>query len=234
MILFENCRGALKYTAIGGMVLVLLGIGIWQWYMPKNEVSVVPPTRVEVVPELEQEDAPIEETTKEDISFVSPLDTPEKRITKKPFGIRIDPKASPVQPERFSGYHVGTDFEILSGEEDKEVLVRAICSGEVTQVRNASGYGGLLTEECLYQGEKIMVIYGHLDVASISKKVGDTVEKGDVIGQLGDGMSSETDGERKHLHLGVYRGEGVSIRGYEDSESQMRNWMDPCSLGICQ
>lgn len=44
-----------------------------------------------------------------------PLTDAAARITKKPFGIFITPQNSPVQPERFSGFHTGTDFEILPG-----------------------------------------------------------------------------------------------------------------------
>ena len=38
------------------------------------------------------------------------------RITKKPFGIFITTQNSPVQPERFSGYHTGVDVEYKDAE----------------------------------------------------------------------------------------------------------------------
>lgn len=43
--------------------------------------------------------------------IVLPIAEFEKRITKKPFGIYITPQNSPVQPERFTGYHTGVDVE---------------------------------------------------------------------------------------------------------------------------
>jgi hypothetical protein len=55
-------------------------------------------------------------------------------VTKKPFGIRVSPSDSPVQPERFVGYHSGVDFEIKAGEEDQSLPVTAICAGEVKLV----------------------------------------------------------------------------------------------------
>lgn len=230
----KNSSHFVKYVIIGVIILGVLGMGLWKEYVSKKEVVGVPPMEAERAKELPGPEASPDRSELESTSFVSPLDAPEQRITKKPFGIRIDPKTSPVKPERFSGYHVGTDFEILPGEENTAVIVRAICSGKVLQVRNISGYGGLLVQECLHQSERLVVIYGHIDLASIQKKIGENLERGSILGELGEGMSRETDGERKHLHLGVYRGEGVSIRGYEEGEAQIRNWLNPCSLGICQ
>src|SRR5947209_4518700 len=43
------------------------------------------------------------------------------RVTKKPFGIYVNPANSPVQPERFSGYHTGADAEY--GEVSADVPV---------------------------------------------------------------------------------------------------------------
>jgi hypothetical protein len=37
--------------------------------------------------------------------FVAPLDRASGRVTKKPFGIFVTPQNSPVQPERFRGFH---------------------------------------------------------------------------------------------------------------------------------
>jgi hypothetical protein len=62
-------------------------------------------------------------------SLVLPISSAAKRITKKPFGLKVSPTDSPVKPERFSGYHTGTDFEILPGEENKDVPIYAICNG---------------------------------------------------------------------------------------------------------
>lgn len=73
--------------------------------------------------------------------FVPPLDQALLRITKKPFGIFITPSTSPVQPERFHGYHTGVDFETFPDEQNTAVAVHAICSGKLLRRAWASGCG---------------------------------------------------------------------------------------------
>ncbi|MFA5134450.1 MAG: M23 family metallopeptidase [Patescibacteria group bacterium] len=159
--------------------------------------------------------------------FISPLDKPAERITKKPFGIYITPTASPVQPERFSGFHTGVDFEILAGEEDSDVAVTAGCSGTVRDKQRVSGYGGVLVQDCVLAGENVTVLYGHLNLDSITISVGDTLHQGDLIGNLGTGYSTQTDNERKHLHVSVHKGTGVNYKGYVSLESALEDWIDP-------
>jgi septal ring factor EnvC (AmiA/AmiB activator) len=65
-----------------------------------------------------------------------------------------------------------------------------------------SGYGGLLITSCEINKEAVTVLYGHLSLASITKKLGESVQVGEQVATLGQGFSRETDGERKHLHLG--------------------------------
>jgi hypothetical protein len=165
--------------------------------------------------------------------FQAPLGRATERVTKKPFGIYITPKNSPVQPEKFQGYHTGTDFEIFPEELNTDVPVRAICTGKIAVKRIASGYGGVLVQNCTLNSQPITVVYGHLKLASISKNAGDNLNTGDDIGILGKAYSSETDGERKHLHLGIHKGSTVSILGYVSSQSQLSGWIDPCSL-VCK
>jgi hypothetical protein len=167
--------------------------------------------------------------------FSPPLERAEERITKKPFGIFIAPQNSPVRPERFRGFHTGTDFEIFPDELDADVLAAAVCDGKIAQKKYASGYGGLLVESCELDGQPVTVVYGHLKLASIAKKAGDTLAKREEIGILGKNFSAETSGERKHLHLGIHRGSSVDIRGYVSKEADLSGWVDPCSLdSICE
>lgn len=167
--------------------------------------------------------------------FQPPLDRAAERVTKKPFGIYITSQNSPVQPEKFQGYHTGTDFEIFPEELNVDVSVKAICDGELALKKWASGYGGILVESCELNGELITVVYGHLKLASIAKKAGDALAKGEGIGILGKAYSAETDGERKHLHLGVHKGSGIDIRGYVQNQSELLGWLDPCNLqSVCQ
>lgn len=166
-------------------------------------------------------------------SFQSPLDRAAERVAKKPFGIFITPQDSPVRPEKFRGYHTGTDFEIFPEELDADVPVRAICSGTIAAKKTASGYGGVLVQNCEFDNQPITVVYGHLKLASISKDKGDALTVGNTIGILGKAYSTETDGERKHLHLGIRKGRSINILGYVHSQSQLLGWIDACTL-VCQ
>jgi murein DD-endopeptidase MepM/ murein hydrolase activator NlpD len=164
--------------------------------------------------------------------FTPPLPRAGNRVTKKPFGIYITPQNSPVQPERFQGFHTGADFEIYPEELNANVSVSAICSGKLILKEYASGYGGVAVESCTLNGSPITVIYGHLKLASISLKTGASLGQGDQIGILGAAYSQETNGERKHLHLGIHKGSSINILGYVQSQGALSGWIDPC-LFIC-
>jgi hypothetical protein len=164
--------------------------------------------------------------------FEPPLDRAGERVTKKPFGIYITPATSPVQPERFQGYHTGTDFEIFPEELDKEVPVKAVCSGNLKLKKYATGYGGVAVQDCNLNGQAITVIYGHLKLSSITASVDKNINVGEAIGILGADKSTETSGERKHLHLGFHKGTAINILGYVSAQADLSNWIDPC-LYVC-
>ncbi len=163
-------------------------------------------------------------------SYRPPLPQAQERITKKPFGLEVSLGSSPVQPERFSGFHTGTDFEILSGEESADVVISALCGGIMRLKQRAEGYGGVVVQECFLQDEVVTVVYGHLALQSITGTVGNYLLPGARIGLLGAAGSEETDGERKHLHLGVHKGKKIDIAGYVQREEQLSAWMDPAEL----
>ncbi len=156
-----------------------------------------------------------------------PLSSSEKRITKKPFGILINPKSSPIPNERFSDYHTGTDLEIFPEEAEAAVEVRAICEGEILQKKKISGYGGVIIQECVLDGEKVAVLFGHLKLSESPAEIGKTFFKGDKLAVLGAGGSADTDGERKHLHLGIKIGNEIDVRGYVSSQKELTSWLDP-------
>jgi len=165
--------------------------------------------------------------------FLAPISKAAERVTKKPFGIFIAPGSSPVSPERFRGYHTGADFEIFPEEIDQEVQISAVCDGTLRLKEYASGYGGVAVEACNLNGSPITVVYGHLKLASITANVGESLKAGDHLGMLGAAYSSETDGERKHLHLGFHKGSAISILGYVQNQSELSGWIDPC-LYVCK
>lgn len=160
------------------------------------------------------------------VNVVSPISNAEARITKKPFGIFISPETSPVQPERFSGYHTGADFETLPNEADTDVEIFSICSGKVRFAGWVKGYGGVLIQDCTYKGEQVTVLYGHLNIDSVSLESGSELLEGTTIGNLGKGFSTQTDNERKHLHLSIHKGTSIEYRGYVQAEKDLSGWIN--------
>lgn len=158
--------------------------------------------------------------------IAEPLSDATSRVTKKPFGIKITPSSSPVQPEKFTGYHTGVDFETFESEAESDVRVNAICQGKLLAKKIVSGYGGVAVQKCALEGEDVTVLYGHLKFASIAPAVGDDLAAGQELGILGKGFSVETDGERKHLHLGFHKGSEINFRGYVASQSELDAWLD--------
>lgn len=157
----------------------------------------------------------------------APLENIESRITKKPFGVYITPTTSPIQPEKFRGFHTGTDFEVSTEEINKPVPVYAICEGQIINKENISGYGGVMVQSCNIGGKAVNVIYGHLNIEDIeAKQSGSVVRRGEFIANLGADKSPQTSGERKHLHLGIFRGGQVDYRGYVEEESALSGWLN--------
>lgn len=149
------------------------------------------------------------------------------RITKKPFGIYITPKNSPIQPEKFTGYHTGADAETTPAEADIGIPIYSIANGSVVFAGHVNGYGGVIMIRYTIGTETVTTLYGHLRISSFTVKLGDTVNMGRQIAVLGTGYSSETDGERKHLHFGIIKGANINYKGYVSTQSQLSAWEDP-------
>jgi murein DD-endopeptidase MepM/ murein hydrolase activator NlpD len=163
-------------------------------------------------------------------SWPPPLDRAAERVTKKLFGLEVSPERSPVSPERFAGFHTGVDFEVFDQERSADVEVRAVCGGPLVVTRQASGYGGVAVQECLRGDEPVTMVYGHLRLSSVQASVGQYLAPGDRLGLLGADGTAETDGERRHLHLGVHRGRAVDLRGYVGRRDELGTWLDPLPL----
>lgn len=101
-----------------------------------------------------------------------------------------------------------------------------MCAGAVRFTGWVKGYGGVLIQDCTVQQQEVTVLYGHLKIASITKSTGGTLSTGATIGLLGKGYSTETDGERKHLHLSVHRGTALEYRGYVSSATELDQWIN--------
>lgn len=156
--------------------------------------------------------------------LVNPIEDFNARITKKPFGIFINPESSPVQPEKFTGYHNGVDVEYQDIE--AEVPVYAIANGTVIYSATANGYGGVVLIKHTINNQNHVAIYGHLGPSSMVEK-NKAVKAGEKIGILGQGYSPETNGERKHLHFSLRLGADVNLAGYVKNKSDLNNWINP-------
>ena len=218
----------MRMIFIVSCALVLLGAGCVSAPPSVTEVPSVPvaPAEVAVLPDTPPSIIAPTAPPPKAPPFGFPLERALERVTKKPFGLYVTPKNSPVSPERFSGYHVGVDFETFADEEDREVAVSAVCEGELVLKKSSAGYGGVVVQRCQIDHEPVTVVYGHLRLESVSAKVGDLVKRGAALGVLGKGYSAETDGERKHLHLGVHRGSSLTVRGYVQTKAAMSEWLD--------
>lgn len=165
------------------------------------------------------------------LAWVAPISNARARITKKPFGLYVTPKNSPVSPERFTGYHTGVDFETTPAEQNVDVPVYAVCAGKLIYANWVSGYGGVAVESCTFNGQPVTVLYGHLNFASILSSVANMpLAAGQKLAVLGKGYSTQTDGERKHLHLAIHKGTAINLLGYVPQKSQLSSWLDFATL----
>lgn len=164
--------------------------------------------------------------------FSQPLEHATNRPTPLHFGLQVtpDPATNPIDPpERFSGFHAATDFEVSAEELESDVPVFAICKGKIVYSGYAEGYGGLVIQRCTLDGEPISVIYGHVSRNGLLED-GTTVRSGQQIGYLADARSTDSDGNRKHLHLGIHKGRALDMRGYVQTEAELAEYIDPATV----
>ena len=167
-------------------------------------------------PEKDEEKVKEVKNTVEPV-VVFPIAEYASRITVNAFG-----EQSQVTLE---GYHVGDDVEYTNT--DREVSVFAIADGVLTRKEWIKGYGGVLVVTHTIEGKALSVIYGHVDLSSVSLNAGEKVLKGQQIAYLGEGGTPETDSERKHLHFAMYEGADSRIQGYEPSAEKLEEWVNP-------
>jgi hypothetical protein len=194
-----------------------------------NQSSSTSSTATSTQPRSDAKSAPPISATSTD-QLVPPLSNAVSRVTKKFFGTYVTPKDSPISPERFTGYHTGIDFETTPNEQKSDVSVNAVCTGRLVAKKWAQGYGGVAVQQCTVAKQVVTVVYGHLRESSISQKAGSELKAGQPFAVLGTGFSTETDGERKHLHLGIHIGPAIDILGYVQQQSMLTRWIDPLPL----
>ncbi|TSC58080.1 MAG: Uncharacterized protein Greene041662_817 [Candidatus Peregrinibacteria bacterium Greene0416_62] len=159
----------------------------------------------------------------------APISSARSRPVALGFGMHVtaNAKDNPIDPpERFDGYHSGLDYEVTASELDQEIPISAICSGSVLYSGFAEGYGGVLTQRCVINKESVTVIYGHLDPDGLAPE-GNVLAAGDRLGKLAAARSFWSDQNRKHLHLGIHRGEDSDMRGYVQAPMELEEFIDP-------
>lgn len=220
-----------KYFLLVIILVLLIFLAYLIIFKKNNQPLVIDPNK-QVVVDSTKSSLSLNKSVAPENKFIiaEPVSLAQLRVTKKYFGTKVSPQDSPVSPERFSGYHTGVDFETRAEEAEIDIPIYAICPGTLLLKKWANGYGGVVVQSCPINKEDVTVVYGHLNLASVRKKIGETMESGQRLGLLGQGYSSETDGARKHLHLGIHRGKDFNLRGYVSSSKDLGQWIDVLTL----
>ncbi|HAG27574.1 TPA: hypothetical protein DCG61_02235 [Patescibacteria group bacterium] len=163
-----------------------------------------------------------------------PLEKSDERQKLLKFGMYVtpDPATNPISPpERFTGYHTGLDIEILPEEKESSVPVKTICEGKILFTGTIEGYGGVVIQECNINNQLSSVLYGHLKPSSIAvSQNNETIKPSSAIAELGDDRTEETGNTRKHLHLGIHKGNHIEFLGYVTDEKDLQDFIDPLPL----
>ncbi len=162
-----------------------------------------------------------------------PLEKGEQREALLKYGMYVtpDPNQNPISPpERFTGYHTGLDIEIFPEERDSVVPVKTICGGRILYTGTAEGYGGVVIQECTIKGQAVSVLYGHLNPNSFKVSKDQSYPEQTIVGELGRHKTAETGDTRKHLHLGIHKGNHLEFLGYVNDPSELPDFIDPLTL----
>jgi murein DD-endopeptidase MepM/ murein hydrolase activator NlpD len=199
------------------VILIILAAVFWLYrFVPLIRKNIKTPTVI--LPSL---------TISPQLKFALPIQNYFQNQTKKIFGQYITFQNSPVQPERFTGYHTGVDIEVNEEDLNSKVDVLAIADSKLIYKNWVSGYGEVVVIAFSDNGQDYTALYGHLNIDSVLKNIGDSLEKGEKIGELGQAFSTQTDGERKHLHFSIHKGSAIELRGYVQNKSLLNGWVDP-------
>lgn len=226
-MLNELYKGIIIGSVISGLIAFIVG-----FYLYSTVAAEFSQTVSDLIPlpsDSKRQEEEKNNIPSDELIYFPPIYNFKGRITKKSFGDYITPENSPIQQERFSGYHTGIDLEVFTEEKDKDVQVFAFCNGNIIEKKYVTGYGGVLVQKCEIEEGTVTVLYGHLNLQSIKEERGEKLRKGDLVGNLGKAFSSETDGERKHLHFGIHKGEKVELKGYVQKKEELQEWLNPLS-----
>lgn len=148
---------------------------------------------------------PIETVTPTAIVFTSPIEGAE--ITKEFANDKL-------LEDKTTGYwqtHSGID---ISASEGTSVL--AVFDGTIESVENSMMEGTIIT---IKHSDSLKSIYKCLSDNNVSFKAGDSVKRGEKIGEVGASLKEKEDGS--HLHLEVYEnGKAIDPTTYMETEGK--------------
>lgn len=101
-----------------------------------------------------------------------------------------------IYRERYQGLHAGEDWSLARGRSMGEPIY-SIGHGMVTYAQpNGWGRDGgvVIIEHVLPDWHHVLSVYGHLDPPSVTLRLGDCVQRGQEVGEIGD---------RQHLHFEI-------------------------------
>lgn len=160
-------------------------------------------------------------------TLIDPIADFRHRVTKKFFGTYVSPGHSPVSPERFTGYHTGVDVEY--NDQKGDIPAVSIADGTVIYSGYVNGYGGFVAVQYTINTSQYIGTYGHLNPQSLIAS-NQKVNLGQTIGLLGLAYSTQTAGERRHLHFGLIKGNTLDFRGYVTDSSKLSTWVNPLDI----
>ncbi|MDO5555149.1 MAG: M23 family metallopeptidase [Clostridia bacterium] len=130
--------------------------------------------------------------------FVMPFETwnPNSDVMTSKYGYRIHPIQNTKK------FHTGIDLVVISIINPRIISVE---SGIVSQVLNSNSYGNAVeVQHFLEDGSVIYSFYAHMKDNTVTVKVGDIVEKGQTLGEMGStGWSTGS-----HLHFEIRTASG--------------------------
>ncbi len=223
----------LKLTILSFMIVILAGSIVWIRKVKQTKIQSMSSTTslASQSSTLQQSNTPtpIPSNSPTQPAIVYPISRYNERITNRWYGKAITAADRQSLPcgAAFHGFHTGDDLEVTSDELNQEVPVFAITDGIVRQVGTVGGYGGLLVIQYNLDGQTVTAYYGHINLSKTVVKKGDIVKPGQKVSILGDNCSSQTAGERKHLHFAIHKGSLIDVRGYVQTESELQSWLNP-------
>lgn len=212
-------RNSILFVVFAVLLVVAGGVSLYLYRKSVTRAVVSVPSDSQPVTQTSHTPAPV---------LYYPMTNFGSRITVRSFGQLVN-STDVVSPcgALFSGYHDAEDLEVTSLEVGLDVPVYAIADGIVREFGPVSGYGGLLVLGVTINGQNYTVYYGHINLGSATLEVGESVKAGQKLASLGAQCSTQTSGERKHLHFAMHVGTAIDVRGYVPTASELAAWIDP-------